>query len=201
MPTLKGRCTALVKSCTIAALVLGGPFVAGAVPARAQDFFGLFRVFAPPPQAPAPAPAPALNFRVGPSIKRVAPKERPAPKPASLEQLAVNKSPLEPKPLGKIDNPVPALLADSTLRPGDMVMFPDGLRVFAGKPGGQHKLDDFKPISKAGKVVSRSTRKLAASLTPSENMAWNTESVRSAGKLAANTGKVETTGSVKRRSR
>jgi hypothetical protein len=112
-----------------------------------------------------------------------------------VEQLEVKK-PIEPKPMGEIANPIPALLADSTLRPGDMVMFPDGLRVFTGKPGGSHKLTDFKPLAQAGKHLSRATRKLVAHLLPSENIAWNTDAVRSGGKLAANTDDVTTTGSV-----
>jgi hypothetical protein len=113
----------------------------------------------------------------------------------ALEQPEIKK-PVEPKPVGEIPNPVPALLADSTLRPGDMVMFPDGLHVFIGKPGGSHKLADFKPLAQAGKHLSHSTRKLVAHLLPAENVAWNTDAVRSGGKLAANTDDVLTTGSV-----
>jgi hypothetical protein len=97
-----------------------------------------------------------------------------------------------------MDNPVPALLTDSTLQPGDMVMFPDGLRVFTGKPGSQHKLDDFKPLSKAGKALSREMRKLVAHLLPSENPAWTTDGVITGNQLAANTKDVGTTGTVKR---
>jgi len=107
------------------------------------------------------------------------------------------KMPIEPKPPGEIANPVPALLADSTLRPGDMVMFPDGLRMFTGRPGGSHKLADFKPLAQAGKSLSREARKLVQHLLPSENIAWSTDAVRSGGKLAANTKDVDVTGSLK----
>jgi hypothetical protein len=106
------------------------------------------------------------------------------------------KKPIQPKPLGEIANPVPTLLADSTLRPGDMVMFPDGLRVFTGKPGSSHKLADFKSLAQAGRHLSRATRKLVAHLLPAENLAWNTDAVRTGGKLAANTDDISTTGSV-----
>ena len=75
-------------------------------------------------------------------------------------------------------------------------MFPDGLRVFTGKPEGPHKLADFKPLAQAGKHVSRATRKLVAHLLPAENIAWNTDTVRSGGKIAANTDDVSTTGTV-----
>jgi hypothetical protein len=96
-----------------------------------------------------------------------------------------------------MDNPVPALLADNSLRPGDMVMFPDGLRVFTGKPGGQHKLADFTPLAKAGKSLSREMRKSVAHLLPSENPAWSTDGVKTGSKLAANTKEVPTTGSIR----
>jgi hypothetical protein len=115
----------------------------------------------------------------------------------AVEQPEIKK-PIEPKAVGEIANPVLSLLADSTLRPGDMVMFPDGLRVFTGRPGERHKLEDFKPLAQVGKHLSRATRKLVAHLLPAENIAWNTDAVRSGGKLAANTDDVSTTGSVNR---
>jgi hypothetical protein len=97
----------------------------------------------------------------------------------AIEQPEIKK-PIEPKPVGEIANPVPALL------------------VFTGKPGGPHKLADFKPLAKAGKHLSRATRKLVAHLLPAENVAWNADAVRSGGKLAANTDDISTTGSVNR---
>jgi len=97
-----------------------------------------------------------------------------------------------------MDNPLPALLAGSTLQPGDLVMFPDGLRVFTGKPGGQHKLADFKPLSQAGKALPRSMRKLIAHLLPGENPAWSTAGLEAGSKLAVNTKDVAATGSVRR---
>jgi hypothetical protein len=164
-----------------------------AVPAQAQGIFGFLNLFSQP-SAPAPVYRP---FEDGiPAVSQ--PRRKPVrPKPAPAEPAAV-KMPEKPKAPGEIDNPVPALLADSTLRPGDMVMFPDGLRVFTGKPGGQHKLTDFQPLSQAGKSLSRETRKLIADLHPGVNTAWSTAGVQSQGKLAANTRDVTTTGSVKR---
>jgi hypothetical protein len=99
-----------------------------------------------------------------------------------------------------MDNPVPALLADSTLRSGDLVMFPDGLRVFTGRVGSQHSMADFKPLAQAGKHLSRATRKLVAHLVPSENPAWSMDGVQSANKLADNSKDVAPTASVKRAS-
>ena len=94
-------------------------------------------------------------------------------------------------------NPVPELLADSTLQPGDMVMFPEGLRVFSGRPGNQHTLADFEPVARAGRSVSPATRKLLATLPPGSNPAWSAESL---GKHAV-VSRASTTGSVRPRAR
>jgi len=184
------------RPCSVLAAALILPFLIGAVPVQAQGIFGLFRAFSQP-TAPAPAPQP-LGYQPDPGPERPRRKARPRPKPVAVAQPEVRK-PIEPKPMGEIDNPVLALLADRTLRRGDMVMFPDGLRVFAGRTGGPHKLTDFKPVAQAGKLLSRETRKLVKHLLPAENIAWSTDAVRSGGKLAVNTDDVATTGSVTRR--
>jgi hypothetical protein len=185
--------TLLAKPCSVLTIALILPFTISAVPAQAQGIFGLFRAFSQP-AAPTPPPQP-FGYQPDPGVEPPRRKARPRPTPVVVEQVEIKK-PVEPKPVGEIANPVPALLADSTLRPGDMVMFPDGLRVFTGKPGGPHKLADFKPLAQAGKHLSRATRKLVAHLLPAENVAWNADAVRSGGKLAANTDDVSTTGSV-----
>ena len=195
MPKLGTLLVTLVKPCSVLAVVLILPVVVGSVPAQAQGIFGFLRTLTQP-APPAPPPQP-FEYQPDPALEQPRRKARPRPKPIAVEQQEVKK-PIEPKPVGEIANPVPALLADSTLRPGDMVMFPDGLRVFTGTPGGSHKLADFKPLAQASKHLSRATRKLVAHLLPAENLAWNTDAVRSSGKLAANTDDVLATGSVKR---
>ena len=192
MPKLGMTLVRLIKPFSILTVALAFPFAISAVPAQAQGIFGLFRAFSQPT---APVPPQSFGYQPDPGFEQPRRKTRPRPKPMVVEKLEIKK-PIEPKPMGEIANPVPALLADSTLRPGDMVMFPDGLRVFTGKPGGSHKLTDFKPLAQAGKHLSRATRKLVAHLLPAENLAWNTDAVRSGGKLAANTDDVTTTGSV-----
>jgi hypothetical protein len=189
------RLVTLVKSFGVLSVALIFPFLISVVPAQAQGIFGLFRAFSQP-TAPTP-PAEPFRYQPDAALEQPRRKTRPRPKPVAVEQVEIKK-PVEPKPVGEITNPVPALMADSTLRPGDMVMFPDGLRVFTGKPGGSHKLADFKPLAQAGKHLSRATRKLVAHLLPGENIAWNTDAVRSGGKLAANTDDVTITGSVNR---
>jgi hypothetical protein len=200
MPRLRDALVALATPYSLLSVALILPFAISTVPAQAQDLFGFFRALTSPP-APTPALiAPALEFRVAPDSRRSKPKVRPRPKPAPVAQAEVKK-PIEPRSPGDMDNPVPTLLADSTLRPGDMVMFPDGLRVFTGRVGGQHKLTDFKLLSQAGKALSRKERKLVAQLIPSENPAWNMDAVRSGNMLAANAGDVKPTGSAKRKGR
>ncbi|KFG69345.1 hypothetical protein [Microvirga sp. BSC39] len=193
MPKLGMRLIRLIKPFSLLTIALAFPFAISAVPAQAQGIFGLFGAFSQP-TPPAPPPQ-SVGYPPDPGFEQPRQKARPRPRPVVVEQLEVKK-PIEPKPMGEIANPVPALLADSTLRPGDMVMFPDGLRVFTGKPGASHKLTDFKPLAQAGKHLSRATRKLVQHLLPSENIAWNMDAVRSGGKLAANTDDVATTGSV-----
>jgi hypothetical protein len=182
MPQVGTKLVALVKLCSVLTMASVLLFTISAVPARAQDIFGFFRAFAPPP-APAPTYHP-FRYYHSPARERRKPKLRP--KPAAVEQTEAKK-PVKPRTPGEMDNPVPALLADSTLQPGDMVMFPDGLRVFTGRVRGQHTMADFKPLAQAGKHLSRATRKLVAHLLPSENPAWSMDGVKSGSKLAANT--------------
>ncbi len=187
-----------VRPCSVLAVITALPFAFGAEPARAEDIFGGFFKALSSALAPAPAPAYQMpDYRLDPGIERPRPKAHPRPKPASADESAIRK-PVEPKPPGEVPNPVPALLADGTLQPGDLVMFPDGLRVFTGRVGDQHRLDDFKPLAKAGKSLPREMRKLVAHLLPSENPAWSTDGLKAGHRLAANTKDVETTGSVKR---
>ncbi|WP_414475409.1 hypothetical protein [Microvirga sp. M2] len=170
------------------------PLAIGIVPARAQGLFDFLRGFTQPvPAAPSPPPV-----ELQPDTFAGQPRRGSArPKPAPVEVLEV-KAPIQARHPGDMDNPFPALLADSTLRPGDMVMFPDGLRVFTGRAGSRHKVSDFTPVAHAGKALSRETRKLVSNLHPGENLAWSTDAVSARGKLADNAKEIDTTGSVKR---
>jgi hypothetical protein len=55
------------------------------------------------------------------------------------------------------------VLSDPTLRPGDIVMFPDGPKVFAGTSGSSHKLSSFQEIG-VSRLVSKSTRSMVTAL-------------------------------------
>jgi hypothetical protein len=190
MPEAKTRFRALIARQRLVVVAIAIPFVLSAAPARAQDFFGLFRLFSQP-VAPVPTYQP-YDYRTVPEF------ERPrVPRRARIVEQPAIKMPLKPKAPGEVTNPVPELLADSTLRAGDMVMFPDGLRVFAGRPGSQHTLADFEPVVRARKTVPSATRKLVATYRPGVNPAW---SAARAGKVAAISG-VGTTRSVSRSGR
>jgi hypothetical protein len=193
MPKLGTLLGTLAKPYGVLTVALILPLAVSAVPAQAQGIFGLFKAFSQP-AAPAPAPQ-SFGYQPDPGVEQPRRKARLRPKPVAVVEPEIKK-PIVPKPLGEIANPVPALLADSTLRPGDMVMFPDGLRVFTGRPGSSHMLTDFKPLAQAGRHLSRATRKLVAHLLPAENIAWNTDAVRAGSKLAANTDDALTTGSL-----
>jgi hypothetical protein len=156
----------------------------GAVPAQAQDPFGFFKPYTPPVAAPLYQPSSdsqPLTLWVRPRRKaKAAQVQKPPLKVAPVTIL------LKPKDPGEIANPVPALLADGTLRSGDLVMFPGGLRVFAGDTGTKHKLSDFEPLAQAGKAVPAATRKLVAQLRPGWNGAWSADVTEAGGKLALN---------------
>jgi len=163
----------------------------GATPVRAQDLFGFLRLIFQPP-APVPTYQP-YDYRYAPGVER--PVIRRRPKPVVSNELP--KIPPVPKAPGEVSNPVPDLLSDSTLRRGDMVMFPDGLRVFIGTEGGQHKLADFQPLARNGKSASADARKLLATFQPGSNAAWSASGLKLTGKLAVS-GDVQRTGSVAR---
>ena len=105
--------TLLEKPCGVLTIALILPFALSVVPAKAQGIFGLSRAFSQP-TAPTP-PAQPFGYQPDPALEQPQRKARPRPKPVAVEQPEI-KRPVEPKPVGKIPNPVPALLADSTMR-------------------------------------------------------------------------------------
>jgi len=98
-----------------------------------------------------------------------------------------------PKPADIPANPHLALMTDPTLVPGDIVIFPDGPRVFQGEPSKRHAATDFVPFGEA-KRLSKADRKYLTALRTGVNDAWTEGSTDT--KMAGNTRDVETTGSV-----
>lgn len=180
------------------------PLAIGGMPAQAQDMFGFFWPYAPPAPQPVVTLQPSsdgtpLTVRVRPRRKEVRRNEARAEKP--LIKVAAITMPLKPKNPSEIANPVPQLLADGTLRSGDLVMFPGGLRVFTGRTGDNHAIADFESLARSGKAVPAATRKMVAQLRPGSNAAWSADVVKASGKLALNTQGAEVAGKVKRKSR
>jgi hypothetical protein len=204
MLRLAANLIARVAPWSVLALGVAVPLATGAVPARAQDMFGFFKPYAPPQAQPLatlqpPSEGAPLTVRVRSRRNEARRNEARAEKPPV--KATVIAMPLKPKDPSKIANPVPALLADGTLRSGDLVMFPGGLRVFTGRTGDDHALADFEPLAQSGKAVPATTRKLVAQLRPGLNSAWSADAVKAGGKLAMNTKGTETGGKAKPRSR
>ena len=177
----KRTLASFVPRLQVVTLALMMPLTLSAVPAQAQDVFGLFRLFSPQVvRTPVYQPY-NYNDHLLPDLEPRVVRRRP--KAVRVDPPPI-KVPLKPKAPGEVTNPVPELLADSTLRRGDIVMFPDGPRVFTGEPGAQHALTDFEPVSRTGSAVPLSTRKLVANLLPGRNDAWSTEKASSDGRLA-----------------
>jgi hypothetical protein len=163
-------------------------------PASAQDLFGFLKLFsAPVEREPVYRPYELRSAGERRAIRR--------PKKVARGDAHPTKVPIRPKVPGEVANPVTELLTDRTLRRGDLVMFPEGFRVFNGQPGSMHALTDFVKVSRAGSVVPSSTRKLLASVRPDSNPAWSTERPNSGGELTGNTKDVEVTGNLGRKRR
>jgi hypothetical protein len=136
-------------------------------------------------------------------LPRFSPRSTVAPKPT----VAVPAEPLStPSPFklrphsSERPNPLPALLADATLRPGDIVIFPDGARVFQGTPGPRHHPRDFVKVANA-KGLPKDTRKILAAMKVAPDwVAWANEDPKRKT-VAQNVRDVETTGSVRKDAR
>jgi hypothetical protein len=159
-----GRAKSPKRACLLA-LALSVPLLLNAAPARAELFFGLFKLFS------GPVAQTSVHPRRGYST--ASHNVRQARKAVRASQPSTRLP--RPQVPNEVTNPVPKLLADRTLRRGDIVMFPDGARVFLGQSRTQHTLNDFEPIASAAKAVPQATRKLVATLRPGWNGAWNAE--------------------------
>jgi hypothetical protein len=137
---------------------------------------------------------PRLGYeRRGLAHRRAARAKQPAVKVADPVPPSARKPP-DP---AKRPNPLVTLLNDPTLRPGDIVMFPDGPRVFRGRPGAQHAYVDFVKVS-ASKELPKSTRKALAAMSVGENNAWSSALTSQVAQSAVD---VESTGALPRKAR
>ena len=171
---------------TLLRFALWLPVSASLTPAYAQQVFSYYSQPAPVylPGLPAPPPN-SQHLRVLPraipqqelrplelNVRPRAPTES-GPRSRTAPKTQPDKSPQvarKARPMNEKVNPLPLLLRDDTLRPGDIVMFPDGLRVFSGSPGGKHTIHDFVA---AAKKLSRSALASLKRLQPSTNDSWD----------------------------
>lgn len=137
------------------------------------------------------AVAPAPGFRV---VVPVAPL---APRPQIVSLPTPSAIPAVPPDPNKRENPLQSILRDPTLRYGDVVVFPDGPRVFKGEPGGRHSLRDFAAVAGSRDLPTSSRRTLLA-MPIGENSAWSSNVNLRANKVASSSSDVETTGSLGR---
>ena len=163
------------------------------------------RSYASPPVRVTPQFAPRpLQLTPRQRVTKPAIARAPARAVARVPAKAVAEEPSpkierDPKTIGEVSNPLPTLLRDETLRPGDMVMFPDGVRVFRGKPGSRHQLVDFVKLS-ATKRLAASDRKLLARIVVGQNSAWSFDTGQP-GRVADKTREIGETGSTRRSGR
>jgi hypothetical protein len=85
--------------------------------------------------------------------------------------------------MDRVVNPFPLLLVDNTLRPGDIVVFPDGPRVFTGSPGRRDSVGEFEKLATAGKKVPQIVREALTKIKAGVNDGWAKAGLREDGKL------------------
>jgi hypothetical protein len=159
------------KTRASAALLGTATVLLAATPVGAQNFFeALFG----PPRAPAYLPAPFFRpFGTPPQRRKV------VSRPAELKHEAapVPQMPKEAKPARVTPDAelVSSLLGDPTLRKGDIVVFPDGPRVFKGNGTfASHTMGDFEDL-RASRSVGDGTRSEVLAATRSSPSARSSE--------------------------
>jgi hypothetical protein len=197
----RGR-AAVVRRFTLPLLAVLGLAAGAAVPAVGEDA-GIYAFIHSqrPERAVAPTrPMPEIALpRFGvqaPRARLAKPRavSRPREEREEREEAAKPVMPVAARPIGEVSNPVPALLADKTLRPGDIVVFPDGPRIFKGQPGGRHALADFVKIASA-KGLPQPARKIVSAMLVGRNDAWSMEELRPDRRLASRARDIDATGS------
>ena len=111
----------------------------------------------------------ALGFRPAEVRPWVAPRPehhtlRRRPPKARFVSLPPAQNAKQPaKPAAMSDAEIVAgILSDSTLRRGDIVIFPSGPRVFKGATSSSHKIPDFEDIRSSGFVADATRTKVLA---------------------------------------
>jgi hypothetical protein len=145
---------------------------------------------------PAPAPGPFSTIEIEPR------RRTPGRRPERLTDINATPTPVMPqhaKPARAASSKeiISNVLADSTLQKGDIVVFPDGPRVYRGGGGSAHRSSDFEDL-RASRLVSESTRKtvLASTQTSTFTQVAATQPTRSRTSPRQIPADVTSTGSV-----
>lgn len=104
--------------------------------------------------------------------RRNKPKVRYAALPKAEDVSGVSgKQPVDQKAIAA--NPTAALLRDETLRPGDIVVMPNGPKVFLGheergrgSKAARHRMSDFEDVRSARSLDSKTRKQLLAMMVP-----------------------------------
>jgi len=106
---------------------------------------------------------------------------------AKKKKARIAKSPPRPVIIQALTGDAKAdLLKDVTLRSGDAVMLPEGLRIFTGDSSGPHSLDDFQPIAMLSGRKARHKELLVAIAAAKANPIFP---ARREASLSVNTGR------------
>jgi hypothetical protein len=171
--------------------------------ARAQGFFeALFGGLGLRPARVAPLPTPAPWFSDEPQRRPV--RRRP-PKMELANLPPAQGIKLSTKPVTEMSDTERAatLLSDPTLRRGDIVVFPQGARVFRGEAGSSsHRMSDFEDV-RSSRYVGQGTRRtvlavtrVAPSMAVAPSVVASPRSIRRVPRIESDP--VVTTGSVAR---
>jgi hypothetical protein len=129
---------------------------------------GLFEALFGPPARRAPevryVPAPFPSPFYAPDQEFVRPRAKPRPEVVAAPPPVMPKT-AKPARIAPDAEIVANLMADATLQRGDIVVFPDGPRVYKGKQGSHHTLRDFEDL-RTSRLVDQSTRQTVLASTP-----------------------------------
>ena len=104
-------------------------------------------------------------------------QKRRSSEPSAVKEKVRNEG--RPKPVRRepIGDPVTALLNDPTLRRGDVVIMPDGPKVFKGGRTTPYRLSDFEDVRRSKLVGAKTRRQLTAMPVQSRPAQVNSEVV------------------------
>jgi hypothetical protein len=165
------RARPFVRSGVAAALFLL-PVLPSTALAADDGLGGLFQRLFQPSQPVAMQPAPAPEAVAQPTRRADVRRAARAlnARPRTIRYAALPKA--EPLKIRVTDRQTPidmsagaaaAFMKDPTLRPGDIVVLKDGVKVFTGEPDKHHAARDFESIGRSA-FVDRHTRSLLSAM-------------------------------------